>query len=597
MEYLCIADITHDRTPNGPKHNVYCLVRNECNIERRARGQRSVFDDDCGVWTSTSSTTKYPYLVTEGSNFKRLFLRNGLYCNEQLRGKVRTYVPMEPQPTAERLLCIYRYYAKQTRDASTGLSDFRKRVSWIEGGIIALIEYLGQSNPVAPHGNNTVSSEPYIRTPHATMELIKAQVKVQSGKVVYDQLVDKLDNDDAPRNSRVVNNKRYNENSQTRKKLAKDYRLNFADEVLAICSSVANDDFIRLVSLSSNRVPSIILYSDRQLSDIKAMCFDKHTGSVLSVDKTYNLGQLYVTVTVYRNLALQRAGTHDVPIFIGPLFIHGNSDFETYAHFFSHISARLAGCNFRELRIGSDEETAMRKAITHCFNGVQLVACTRHLRENVRRSGQKIAAVNDQNINSLIRLVFGVGGLTSCHDAITYEEALRLLQTGVMSVVPAALQTYFNDKVEPMLRQNMQAGCSNWTNNACESINHVLKQRLQWRRSMLPDLCENLRLLVNSQFKEADRAICGRGDYILRSDYQQHRQTLEVWRAMSERQRKRVRDATFVLPTEAKTGQRQCTSTDGNLRVLYKPNAGKKLNQQKRHRAARTTTLSKRPKL
>jgi len=53
-------------------------------------------------------------------------------------------------------------------------------------------------------------------------------------------------------------------------------------------------------------------------------------------------------------------------------------------------------------------------------------------------------------------------------------------------------------------------GCSQWTNNACESINHVLKQRQQWRRSVLPDLIENLRSLTSSEYAEADHAICGR---------------------------------------------------------------------------------------
>jgi len=33
---------------------------------------------------------------------------------------------------------------------------------------------------------------------------------------------------------------------------------------------------------------------------------------------------------------------------------------------------------------------------------------------------------------------------------------------------------------------------------------------------MLPDLVENLRSLIASQYAEADRAICGRGNFILR---------------------------------------------------------------------------------
>jgi len=40
---------------------------------------------------------------------------------------------------------------------------------------------------------------------------------------------------------------------------------------------------------------------------------------------------------------------------------------------------------------------------------------------------------------------------------------------------------------------------------------------------MLPDLVENLRSLIASQYAEADRAICGRGNFILRPSHQKYR--------------------------------------------------------------------------
>ena len=40
---------------------------------------------------------------------------------------------------------------------------------------------------------------------------------------------------------------------------------------------------------------------------------------------------------------------------------------------------------------------------------------------------------------------------------------------------------------------------------------------------MLPDLVENLRSLIASQYAEADRAICGRGNFILRLSHQKFR--------------------------------------------------------------------------
>jgi len=111
------------------------------------------------------------------------------------------------------------------------------------------------------------------------------------------------------------------------------------------------------------------------------------------VDKTYNLGKIYVTVSVYRNLSLLRKGTNYPPIFFGPMFIHRNSDFDTYSTFFGQLSARFVDNSFADLRIGSDEEASIRKAVRHFFQGSQVIVCTRHLKENLIRNGHKVSAV------------------------------------------------------------------------------------------------------------------------------------------------------------------------------------------------------------
>jgi len=92
-------------------------------------------------------------------------------------------------------------------------------------------------------------------------------------------------------------------------------------------------------------LPSVILYDKRQLNDIKGFCFGGKAGSVLVFDKTYNLGAIYVTPSIYKNLALCRRWTNDSPMFLGPIFVHGHSDFDIYAYFFGHLSACLVACN------------------------------------------------------------------------------------------------------------------------------------------------------------------------------------------------------------------------------------------------------------
>jgi len=51
---------------------------------------------------------------------------------------------------------------------------------------------------------------------------------------------------------------------------------------------------------------------------------------------------------------------------------------------------------------------------------------------------------------------------------------------------------------------------------------------------ILPDLVENLRSLIASQYAEADHTICGRGNFILRLSHQKHRLSVADWKALSE---------------------------------------------------------------
>jgi len=106
------------------------------------------------------------------------------------------------------------------------------------------------------------------------------------------------------------------------------------------------------------------------------------------------------------------------------------------------------------------------------------------------------------------------------------------------------------------MRQNVTSGNSCWTNNNCESINHVLKQAVDWRPQQLPVLIDTLRQLVESQYTEADRAMCGVGDFVLRG------------KAVA---------ACFKL------GQSVSTASDGGITVPNTPGGGKKPHQRKRN--------------
>jgi hypothetical protein len=137
--------------------------------------------------------------------------------------------------------------------------------------------------------------------------------------------------------------------------------------------------FIQEVTTAKDSPPCLILYSQRQMDDIKVMA---RKGGVLGVDRTFNLGPAFVTITTYKHQKVTRKSTGECPIFFGPTYVHWDGTYATYHRFFSHLRGQLPGID--NLVIGSDEELALTKAIAAAFPDATLTLCTKHLQENVK---------------------------------------------------------------------------------------------------------------------------------------------------------------------------------------------------------------------
>ena len=158
------------------------------------------------------------------------------------------------------------------------------------------------------------------------------------------------------------------------------------------------------------------------------MCCTGQT--VLGVDKTFNLCDMHVTVTCYKQLSVIRQRTGQPPIFIGPVFVHDNSDFESYCHFFHHLKMKLVDIDLTKLVIGTDDETAMVKAITTAFPNSTHVLCTRHLRENTMRK-LRDDAVDKKDRNLILDKIYGLGGIMDADDTICFQEKCENLRLSV----------------------------------------------------------------------------------------------------------------------------------------------------------------------
>ena len=76
-----------------------------------------------------------------------------------------------------------------------------------------------------------------------------------------------------------------------------NYSNNFADQV-QIVDNITRTQCVQVVSLK--RHPSVVFFTSDQILDMT--CFRPQT--VLGFDKTFNLGNLYVTAGVFKNLSV-----------------------------------------------------------------------------------------------------------------------------------------------------------------------------------------------------------------------------------------------------------------------------------------------------
>ena len=189
---------------------------------------------------------------------------------------------------------------------------------------------------------------------------------------------------------------------------------------------------------------------------------------------------MFVTASTFKQLAVTNVDGGDTPIFLGPVFLHGNSTFETYATFFNALAVQLADVDTKRLVIDYDDEKALRKAIKHAFPFAKYVLCSRHLKNNVNDYLSEKVGIQRKDRKAIIERIFGPTGVANSDDTITFEERSELFKEDCKVTAPKFI-SYLDNRLLPLIEESLcpqKDGLvqPNWTNNNCESINHVIKQ-------------------------------------------------------------------------------------------------------------------------
>ena len=166
--------------------------------------------------------------------------------------------------------------------------------------------------------------------------------------------------------------------------------------------------------------PVVTLYTDQQLTYIKRFCC-REAGSVLCIDKTFNLGEFHVTPTIYKDLSVLRRATCDHPICFGPTFIHTSSTTKANSAFMHDIADNLSDQELGELVVGSDEKVSFKAAISRCFVGSTHVLCTRQLKQNANKQLEDKVGYPLMDRQAVLSKIFGSDGLTVSKDIDTFN--------------------------------------------------------------------------------------------------------------------------------------------------------------------------------
>jgi len=517
----CVSLLTGDDVtvlpdiPTGVKENVYFVVKRVADAD--SLETRDKFWDDCGAWSHHHGTKSF-HLAGSCAEVRQE--DDGAYCTRRRVDGKRVNIRMDPQQT--NVLCIHRMYTKLSRDVC-----YRRRITYIDGLEVFLAEYVGSfPGAVESHGNATKSTGEYVRTRPCVLEGIADACKTNKDKPrkIYQaqQLAD-VDEDFRPRNKKQVENVAGRLMTADRPKSSS----NLADELQTLFSRLSheNEDFVQAVSCLLRKAPSVVLYTQQQIDDITTFCcrdVPENVKSVFSVDRTFNLSSLFVTVTVFRHRKVVRKTTQEAPIFVGPMMLHGDGKFATYLHFFSTLLGALNGdaVDAAEFRIdesfvtGSDEETALVKALQSVFPQSWHVFCLVHCKDNVRHHMTAIGTAKSVR-EHVLSLLFGCSGVAESADEKQLDDrtaqVLQYVRQNNVDVVD-----YLQQRVLPKLSGNYRLrweqpwlGRHQWTNNNCESANHVLKMQLDWKPARITDLVEHLRDVVRLQYNELRRALCG----------------------------------------------------------------------------------------
>jgi len=230
-----------------------------------------------------------------------------------------------------------------------------------------------------PHGNSTKNKKPLFRTKTSTFESIKENIPTMSPNQILNKTYEKAEGilelssmGDVGRNLCQIYNAKCSQS--TSPGLTSNCNKDLVYDLLEQ-HYLSEKGFVRSVNFADGIMS--VVGSDNQFDDICRFCAVDNPiyGSVLGIDPTFNLGDFYVTPTVYEHKMLLSKVTGKRPYFIGPALLHQDRKYSTYYYFASEVK-KLRPSITNLIAIGTDGEEALSSAFLLVFPNIVHLQCS-----------------------------------------------------------------------------------------------------------------------------------------------------------------------------------------------------------------------------
>ena len=238
---------------------------------------------------------------------------------------------------------------------------------------------------------------------------------------------------------------------------------------------------------------------------------------------------------------------------------------------------------------GCDQEKALMNAIEFCFPDTKLVLCSRHLKDNVGRYlsekiGMKAVEVSKAKSKIFNNLLESNGVEEFDNQKI---EILREISTDENG------KKYLSSVIDTIKKYVFEKSPMVWTNNNCESLNHVIKSFTSWEILKPSSLINELEILFNCQMNDIRKAFVGEGNFYIAGNFSKSLVSREIWVNMNKRQQmKRILKIFGDITKDGTIKSNQMKSTDGKLILNRIPSLARKPGQKKRVKACKTTIIN-----